>query len=97
MNLPHNVGCFGAIPIYAVDMSSAEAVKAFMDSSQIQNMLQLYGAVQLRQTPPIPGWDEPEETLNRVKEFLHNSPSFSPHGQWNDGLRNSDLTWTTSP
>jgi len=85
-----------AIPIYAVDLQSPEAVGALMKSPEIRTALRQYGGIQLRQTPPMPEWGRPEETLNRVREFLHDSPSFGPHGQYTDSLRNSNLTFTAS-
>jgi len=29
----------------------------------------------------MPGWEGPEETLNRVRELLCQNPSLGPHGQ----------------
>ena len=74
-------GALGAIPIYALNLQSAEEVAAFMRSEQIQAEMRQYGGIQVRQTPPIPGWDGAEETIERVKQFLNDSPHFGPHGQ----------------
>ena len=74
-------GALGAIPIYALNLQSAEEVAAFMRSEQIQTEMRQYGGIQVWQTPPIPGWDGAEETIERVKQFLNDSPHFGPHGQ----------------
>jgi len=81
MNLRGSPTAPCAIPIYAIDLRSAEAVGALMNSSDIKTALKQYGGIQLRQTPPIPGWGGPEETLNRVRESSCYFPSFGPNGQ----------------
>src|SRR5258708_838628 len=70
-NLAGASGALGAIPIYAVDLQSAEEVATFVRSVQIQAAMKQYGGIQLCQTPPIVGWDRPEETIKRVREFLN--------------------------
>ena len=85
-----------AIPIYAVNLQSPEAVGALIKSCEIQTTLKQYGGIQLRQTPPMPEWGGSEGTLNRVREFIHDSTSFGPHGQYTDCLKNCNLTFTVS-
>ncbi len=62
-------------------MRSAEGVASLISSHEIRTALKQYGGIQLRQTPPIQGWDGPEETLNNVRDFLRHNPTSGPHGQ----------------
>ena len=86
-----------AIPIYTVDMRSAEAVASLIHSHEIRTAMKQFGAIQLRQTPPIPEWGGPEETLNKVRDFLKHDPTSGPHGQFTNSLDNRSLTFTISP